>query len=64
VEGLGRIKSEEGRMCFEDLERKDWELQREENWGRIRERRFSRWYGWIKEKGIPSYLEKRWGESR
>jgi len=54
----------ERRISFEELERKDWGLQREENWRRIREGRFSKWYGWIREEGIPKYLEKGWGESR
>jgi len=36
----------EGKVGFKDMEKKDWELQREENWGKIREGRFSRWYGW------------------
>jgi len=34
----------ERRISFEELEKKDWGLQREENWRRIREGRFSRWY--------------------
>jgi len=52
----------EGRISFE--EKKDWELQREENWMKIRERRFSKWYVWIKKEEIPRYLDKGWGENR
>jgi len=54
----------EGRITFVEVERKDWERQREENGRRINEGRSCRWYGWIREEGIPKYLEKGWGESR
>jgi len=32
----------ERRINFEELERKDWGLQREENWRRIRDGKFSK----------------------
>jgi len=32
----------EGRTNFEELEERNWELQREENWRRIRDGRFNR----------------------
>jgi len=46
------------------LEGKDKEKQRKERWGKIRESRYSKWYGKVKGKGIPEYLKKDWGESR
>jgi len=48
---------------YEGWEQRDREMQKEERWERIRDSRYNRWYGEVKE-GIPAYLEKGWGESR
>jgi len=47
-----------------ELEKVDNEMHREERWEKIRSSRFNRWYGRVKEEGIPGYLKKDWAENR
>jgi len=49
---------------FEDLLRKDKEVQRSERWERIREGKYCKWYKEVKGGGIPVYLKMGWGEGR
>lgn len=44
--------------------REEKELQRRERWERINESKYNRWYREVKEKEIPGYLKKGWGENR
>lgn len=47
------------KLIWEDKER-----QRKERWEKIRISGYNKWYGRIKEEGIPRYLKKGWGENR
>lgn len=49
-----------GELEYKELENRDRRRQEEERGGRIKNSRFSRWYGRVKGKGIPAYLKKRW----
>ncbi|XP_025993782.2 uncharacterized protein LOC113004505 [Solenopsis invicta] len=64
--GAGRAGGweEEGEGVWEEVERKEREMQERERWERIRSSRYNRWYGEVKGKGLPEYLKKGWGESR
>jgi len=53
-----------GEEVYDGWEQRDRELQKEERWERIRGARYNRWYGELREEGIPAYLRKGWGESR
>lgn len=52
---------EEGWFDFGKLE-EDRNGQREERWERIKGARYNKWYGRVKEEGIPGYLKKGWAE--
>ncbi|EFN81594.1 hypothetical protein EAI_06289 [Harpegnathos saltator] len=43
-------------MEYEEVQRKDRELQREERWRKIRESKYNKWYKYVKGVGIPEYL--------
>ncbi|KYN09441.1 hypothetical protein ALC57_18448 [Trachymyrmex cornetzi] len=71
--GVDRIPNEvwkrdkgdgEGEVNFEEIQERDREMQRVERWGKIRNSRYSRWYGWVKGEVLPKYLSKGWGEGR
>lgn len=63
VEEVEGKREEEGEW-FMELERRDGERQTEERREKLREAKFSRFYGGVKGAGIPGYLKKGWGESR
>lgn len=54
----------EGGMGTVNWEERENRTQREERWERIESGRFSKFYKWVKEEGIPEYLRKEWRESR
>lgn len=51
-------------MNFERVIERNMELQKEDRWKRIRESKYNKWYGWVKEEGMPDYMKKEWGKSR
>lgn len=57
-------KRERGEEVYEGWEQRDRETQREERCERIRDLRYNKWYGEVKEEGIPAYLKKGWEESK
>jgi len=46
------------------MEKEERERQREARWEAIRSSRYNKWYKEVKDRGIPGYLKKGWGESR
>lgn len=54
----------EGDNIWEEIEKKKRLLPENERRERIRNSRYNRWYGTIKNEGVLGYLKKGWGESR
>lgn len=52
-----------GEVELEQVERREREMQERERWEKIGGSRYNRWYGMVKGKGVPGYLEEGWGES-
>lgn len=51
-------KLREREISFGEVEAREKVMQREERWERIRNSTYNRWYGLMKEEGIPGYLRK------
>lgn len=64
IEDEKRENREERELEWQELAKKETELQKEETWKKINNSRYNIWYKWIKGEGVPSYLKKGWGESR
>lgn len=54
---------DEGELRGEDLYQRKRRLQGKEKWEKIKDSKYNEWYRVVKEKGIPEYLKKGWGES-
>lgn len=55
---------EEGEEWYGKVIREDKERQRKQRWEKIKNSKYNKWYGRIKEEEIPGYLKKGWGENR